>query len=387
MDLSNQINDSVKKMKSNEIVEFNLKIADIPGLISLTYGEPDFPTPRHIKDAAIKAINDDQSHYTDPRGIKPLRENAVKFLKDKYGLDYDPDTQITTTVGLAEGIHDVFTTILNPGDEVIIPTPTYPLYAANVKFNQATPVFVDTSDSNFILTPERLEATFKEHPNAKAIIINYPNNPVGNTYTKAELEALAAVIKQHQIFLISDEIYSELTYDEPHTSFGTLLPDQTIVMNGASKTFAMTGWRIGIVCGPANIISKINAVHTLINTNATDNAQYAASEAFKNGENDALEMKPTYLKRRQLLREGLEKAGFTSPEPSGGFYIFAKIPARFEQDSYQFGYQLAKEALVGIMPGAIFGPGGDGYIRFSYAASTEELTEVVKRIQKFVDTH
>ncbi|MEJ6401130.1 aminotransferase class I/II-fold pyridoxal phosphate-dependent enzyme [Nicoliella lavandulae] len=387
MDLSNKINNSVKSMKTNQIVEFNLKIADIPGLISLTYGEPDFPTPQHIKDAAIKAINENKSHYTDPRGVLPLRQNAVKFLKEKYNLDYDPDTQITTTVGLAEGIHDVFTTILNPGDEVIIPTPTYPLYAANVEFNQATPIFIDTSKDNFLLTPDKLKQTFAEHPNAKAIIINYPNNPIGNTYTKAELQALADVIKQHEVFLISDEIYSEMTYDEPHTSFGTLLPDQTIVMNGASKTFAMTGWRIGIVCGPANIISKINAVHTLINTNATDNAQYAASEAFKNGANDGQLMKQTYEKRRKLLRDGLTKAGFTSPEPSGAFYILAKIPDQFEQDSYKFGYQLAKEAKVGIMPGAIFGPGGDGYVRFSYAASTEDLTEVVKRIQKFVDEH
>lgn len=387
MDLSNEINDFSKTLKPNEIIGFNQKIAQIPHLIKLPLGEPDFPTPQHIKRAAIKAINDNQSHYTNPQGILPLRQNAAKFLKDKYDVDYDPQTQITVTAGVTEGIHDVFNTILSPGDEVLMPSPIFSLYIPNIKANGAKPVFIDVSKDHFILSPERLAAALKAHPRTKALVLNYPNNPVGNTYNQQQLEGLVKVIKKHRIFCVSDEIYSELTYDHPHVSLGKLLPDQTILFNGVSKTFAMTGWRIGLVCGPANIISKINAQHTIAIISATTNAQYAASEAFKNGEDDGQKMKAVYQKRRDILRDGLAKAGFTSPEPQGAFYIFAKIPDKYEQDSFKFAYQLAKEAHVGTIPGAVFGPGGEGHLRFSYAASTQDLKEAVRRIQAFAKAH
>lgn len=379
------VNKYVQNLKPNEIMEFNKKIAKIPDLIELTVGEPDFPTPSHIKEAAIRAIIDNHSHYTDPSGITSLRENAARFLKAKYNLHYDPSNQIIVTAGVTEGIHDTFEALLNPGDEVVLPSPIYALYAPNILINGAKPVYIDTSKNNFVLSPQKLDAVLKAHPRTKAVVINYPNNPVGNTYNKEQLLGIAKIIKKHKIFCISDEIYSELTYGSKHVSMGTLLPDQTILLNGASKTFAMTGWRIGLVCGPAWIINKINVVHITAITSTTENAQYAASEAFKNGYNDGKKMRDVYQKRRDILRQGLEKAGFTSPEPQGAFYIFAKIPDKYNQDSFAFGYQLANEAHVGAMPGVIFGAGGEGHLRFSYAVSTTKIKTAIKRIQRFVN--
>ncbi|URL61934.1 aminotransferase class I/II-fold pyridoxal phosphate-dependent enzyme [uncultured bacterium] len=385
--MSNQMSTFVQNIKPNEILSFNQKISGIPNLIKLTLGEPDFNTPDHIKQAGIKAIKDNESHYTNPRGILPLRQAISKFLKDKYGLHYNPKSQIVVTSGVTESIRAVFSAILNPGDEVIIPTPIFSIYTPNVICDGGKPVIVNVSNDNYLLTPQRLEATLKAHPKTKALVLNFPNNPVGNTYTKAQLEALANVIKKHHIFCICDEIYSELTYNQPHTSMGTLLPDQAIVMNGVSKTFAMTGWRVGFVCGPTNVITGVNNLHVLDVTSVTTCAQYAALEAFKNGYDDGPKMRKVYKKRRDILRAGLSKAGFTSPEPSGAFYIFAKIPSQFTQDSFKFAYQLAKEAHVGTIPGNAFGPGGDGHIRISYAASTDNIKEAVRRIQKFVKTH
>lgn len=384
MNLSNHMNNYVQSMQPNQLFDFDQKISDIPGIINLTFGEPDFPTPEHIKKAAIRAIENDDSHYTDPRGMETLRVTAANYLKQQYHLNYDPDTQITVTVGVSEGIHDVFLSILNPGDEVVVPTPSYPLYMPNISVTGAKLVFVNTEQDDYKLTPQRLERTLEEHPKAKALLLNYPNNPIGNTYSKDELKALGSVIKKHPIFCVCDEIYSELTYDCKHCSLAPFIPDQAIVMNGVSKAFAMTGWRVGLVCGPQEIIKRINAIHSDIVTSVNTNAQYAAVEAFKNGKPDSLRMRKIYQQRRDILRKGIAEVGFTSPKPSGAFYIFAKIPSEFTQDSVKFAYQLAKEAKVGSIPGVVFGPGGEGHIRFSYAASTASLREVVKRIQKFV---
>ena len=387
MDMSNQLNHFAGSMKPSEILTFNQKISNLPNLIKLTLGEPDFNTPEHVKDAAIKAIRDNHSHYANPRGILPLRKAAAKFLSDKYNLHYDPKTQIQVTTGVSQGIHSVFEAILNPGDEVIIPTPIFGFYIPNVIKNGGKPVFVNLSKDNYILTPQRLENVLKHHHHVKAIVMNYPNNPVGNTYTRQQLVALAKVIKKYHIFCVSDEIYSELTYVHPHTSMGEILPDQDIMMNGVSKTFAMTGYRIGIVCGPSKVINAVANMSCITTTAASTPIQYAAAEAFRNGENDGLKMRKIYKQRRDLLRNGLAKAGFTSPEPSGAFYIFAKIPGQFTQNSLKFATQLAKEARVGVVPGNAFGPGGEGHLRISYAASTDDIKEAVKRIQAFVKKH
>ncbi|BAP84669.1 aspartate aminotransferase [Paucilactobacillus hokkaidonensis JCM 18461] len=369
----------------SDILKFNQEIADIPDIVKLTLGEPDFNTPEHVKKAAIKSIENNESHYTNSRGTQGLREAATGFLNQKYGLNYDPDTQILVTTGATEAIYSALTAILNPGDTVIIPTPIFPLYIPIAMLNGAKPVFVDTSDNGFVLSPEKLAAAIEANKDTvKAIILNFPNNPTGVTYKRADLEKLAAVISQHDIFCLSDEIYSELTYDGQHVSMGTILPEQTLLLNGVSKSHAMTGWRIGLLCGPADVITQIGKVHQFAITSATTNAQAAAEEAFKNGPDDGAKMRVTYQKRRDLLLAGLQKAGFTCANPNGAFYLFAKIPAGLTNDSWKFCYDLAKEAKVAVIPGASFGPGGEGYVRISYAASTEDLTKAIKRIQAYV---
>lgn len=388
MDMSKRMNNFAKSLSTEDPIDaMTAEFNKIPGMITLTIGEPNFNTPEHIKKAAIKAIEDNHSHYPDVQGVPALRKATADFMHDKYGLSYDPKTQVLVTLGVTEAIHAVFASIINPGDDVIIPTPAYPFYKPNAQAVGAHVVEIDTSKDNFILTPQRLEATLKQYPHAKALVLNYPNNPVGNVYSKDQLTGLAKVIKKYGIFCVCDEIYSELSYDSKHVSMGNIIPDQAIVMNGASKSFAMTGWRIGLVFGPAPVIRQMNALNSFFTNGITTCAQYAAAEGFKNGRDDGLKMRDVYKKRRDILRAGLDKAGFTSPEPGGAFYIFAKIPSQFNQNSLQFAKQLAKEARVGAMPGSTFGPGGEGHLRFSYATSTDNIRTAVKRIQKFVKYH
>lgn len=384
MKLLNHINTYARQIKKNEIVGFNENISEVPDLIKLTLGQPDFNTPEHIKKAGMRSIENNDNHYENSRGLFELRENAAQFLSDKYNLNYDPKTQVVVTTGVTEGIHTVMNTILNPGDEVIVPTPIFPLYVLNILNRGAKPILVNISKDNYILTAQRLKQTLKEHPKVKALILNYPNNPVGNTYSKEQLSAIANVIRNKPIFCICDEIYSALVYGVKHVSMASILPEQTIMMTGVSKTFAMTGWRIGLICGPADIMDRINIMHMLNVTAVTSSSQYAASEAFKNGDDDIKRMQKIYLNRRNILRAGLKAAGFTSPEPQGTFYIFAKIPAQYDQNSVRFGYRLAKEAHVGTIPGSAFGPGGEGHLRISYAVNTPDLKKAVHRIQTFV---
>lgn len=383
--LSDKMNKRVAALTPAAILTFNQKISTIPDIVKLTLGEPDFNTPEHVKQAAVKAIDDNESHYTNSRGTEGLRKEAAGFLNKKYGLNYDPATQVLMTAGATGAIYSSLTAMLNPGDTVIIPTPIFPLYIPIVLLAGAKPVFVDTSDNGFVLSPEKLQAAIDANKDTvKAVILNFPNNPTGVTYHKDDLQKLADVISKYDMICLSDEIYSELTYDGTHVSMGTILPEQTLVMNGVSKSHAMTGWRIGMICGPEDIISEVAKVSEFTITSLATNTQAAAEEAFKNGFNDAQPMKETYLKRRDLLVDGLEQAGFTCPKPTGAFYVFAKIPEGLDQHSVDFCYDLAKEAKVALIPGKFFGAGGEGYVRISYAASTEALQTAVSRIQKYV---
>lgn len=386
--LSDSMKKELKQIQPSSILKFNQEISQVPDMVKLTIGEPDFNTPDHVKQAAIQSIENNESHYTNSRGTEGLRKAASKFLKDKYNVNYDPETQILVTTGATEGIFSSLTAMLNPGDTVIIPTPIFPQYIPVAILNGAKPIFLDTSDNGFILSPEKLQATIEANKDTvKAVVLNFPSNPTGVTYNREELQALADVLKQYDIFVLSDEIYSELTYGERHVSMGELLPEQTVLLNGVSKSHAMTGWRIGLVCGPVDVISEIGKVHQFAITSATANAQAAAEEAFKNGPDDGVAMRKIYQQRRDLLLAGLKEAGFECANPKGAFYLFAKIPANLNQDSVAFCYELAKEAKVAVIPGASFGPGGEGYVRISYAASTEELKKAIERIQKFVDQH
>ncbi len=371
--LSETMKHELKQIQPSSILKFNQEISQIPDMVKLTIGEPDFNTPDHVKQAAIRSIENNESHYTDSRGTDGLRKAASKFLHDKYNVTYDPETQILVTTGATEGIFSSLTAMLNPGDTVIIPTPIFPLYIPDTLLNGAKPIFLDTSDNGFILSPEKLQATIEANKDTvKAVVLNFPSNPTGVTYSRKDLQAIADVIKQYDIFVLSDEIYSELTYGERHVSMGELLPEQTILLNGVSKSHAMTGWRIGLVCGPVDVITEIGKVHQFAITSATANAQAAAEEAFKNGPDDGVAMRKIYQQRRDLLLAGLKKAGFECASPKGAFYLFAKIPANLNQDSVAFCYELAKEAKVAVIPGASFGAGGEGYVRISYAASTED---------------
>ncbi|WP_203651538.1 aminotransferase class I/II-fold pyridoxal phosphate-dependent enzyme [Secundilactobacillus yichangensis] len=386
--LSESMKHELKQIQPSSILKFNQEISQIPDMVKLTIGEPDFNTPDHVKQAAIRSIENNESHYTNSRGTEGLRKAASKFLNDKYNVNYDPASQILVTTGATEGIFSSLTAMLNPGDTVIIPTPIFPLYIPIVALNGAKPIFLDTSDNGFILSPEKLQATIEANKDTvKAVVLNFPSNPTGVTYNREELQALADVLKKYDIFVLSDEIYSELTYGEHHVSMGELLPEQTVLLNGVSKSHAMTGWRIGLVCGPVDVITEIGKVHQFAITSATANAQAAAEEAFKNGPDDGVAMRKIYQQRRDLLLAGLKKAGFECANPKGAFYLFAKIPANLNQDSVAFCYELAKEAKVAVIPGASFGPGGEGYVRISYAASTDDLKKAVERIQKFVDQH
>ncbi|MFC6164237.1 aminotransferase class I/II-fold pyridoxal phosphate-dependent enzyme [Lactiplantibacillus dongliensis] len=382
--LVQHMNDRLSEIQPSDILAFNAEIANIPGIVRLTLGEPDFNTPEHVKQAAIDSINNNESHYAPSNGTPALRQAAANFLAKKYGVNYDPDNEVIITAGATGGIYTALSSILNPGDEVLIPTPIFPLYIAIAKLAGATPVFMDTSANGFVLSPEQLKQALADHPKAKAVVLNFPSNPTGVTYRAADLKALAAVLADKPIFVLSDEIYSELTYGETHVSIASYLPEQTILLNGVSKSHAMTGWRIGIMCAPKAITAQLGKIHQFTVTTTTANAQAAATEALSKGMDDAQTMKQEYQARRDYLYEALNKLGFKSAKPEGAFYLFSKIPAGLPQDSMAFCRELAHEARVALIPGSSFGPGGEGYVRISYAASMDSLKTAVERIATYV---
>ncbi|RBQ00107.1 aminotransferase class I/II-fold pyridoxal phosphate-dependent enzyme [Bifidobacterium xylocopae] len=387
MTMADMTNELVRAQKPSDILGFNAEISAIEGIVKLTLGEPDFPTPDHVKQAAIRSIEADLSHYTPSRGLRTLRQAAAGFLHERYGVSYDPDSQVLVTAGATGGIYSVLTAVLNPADTVLIPTPIFPLYIPIARMAGGRTVLMDTSDDGFVLTPDKLEAAIQSDPeHAKVLVLNFPTNPTGVTYTREQLEALAVVARRHDLIVLSDEIYSELTYEGAHVSMGEVLPERTIVLNGVSKSHAMTGWRIGIAAGPADLIEQVGKVSEFSITCATANAQYAALEAFANGRDDAEPMRRAYQRRRDFMVTALREAGLGVIDPQGAFYLFVELSERMK-DSWKFAYSLAREAKVALIPGASFGPGGDGYVRLSYAASMEDLRTAAGRINHYMGTH
>ena len=378
---------SVVAIKQQDIFKFNAKAKSIPGAVNMTVGEPNFPTPDHIKKAAIAAIDENKTHYTVPEGDHELLHAVATYLHDKYDLNYDPESQILATAGVTEGVFSVFNAILQTGDEVLLPSPSFTIYGPDANFNGASPVYLDTSKTGFKMTPEMLAEVLRTNPRIKILLLNYPSNPTGVSYTKAELEALAEVLKKHDVFVVSDEIYSELTYNFKHVSFGTILPEQTILLNGLSKSHAMTGWRFGVVCGPAEVIAQINKIHELATTSITSITQYAALEAYKNGYDDPIPMRKEYQARRDILPKGLKELGFDCPDPDGAFYLFIKIPEGLEQDDVKFANELLEEEHLAILPGSFFGIGGEGHLRLSYAASMDSINACLDKLGDFVKKH
>ena len=386
MDLTKRFNKQLDKIQVSLIRQFDQAISEIPGVLRLTLGEPDFTTPDHVKEAAKRAIDQNQSYYTGMSGLLTLRQAASDFVREKYQLDYNPENEILVTIGATEALSATLTAILEEGDKVLLPAPAYPGYEPIVNLVGAEIVEIDTTENGFVLTPEMLEkAILEQGDKLKAVILNYPANPTGITYSREQLEALAAVLRKYEIFVVCDEVYSELTYTgENHVSLGTMLRDQAIIINGLSKSHAMTGWRLGFIFAPANFTAQLIKSHQYLVTAANTMAQHAAVEALTAGKDDAEPMKKEYIQRRDYIIDKMTDLGFEIIKPDGAFYIFAKIPAGYNQDSFAFLKDFAQKKAVAFIPGAAFGQYGEGYVRLSYAASMETIREAMKRLEEYM---
>ncbi|AMM92279.1 aminotransferase A [Peribacillus simplex] len=375
------INPLVKDVQISGIRKFYNMVADIEGTISLTIGQPDFPTPMHIKEAAKKAVDNDYTVYTHNAGYLELREAASEYIKDKYKLGYDPANEVIVTSGASEGIDITFRTILIPGNEVILPGPVYPGYEPIIKMCGATPIYADTTKNGFRLTADIIEKYITDQ--TRCIVLPYPSNPTGVTLSAEELLDIAELVKGKDIFILADEIYSELVFDQEHVSIATFLKEQTIVLNGLSKSHSMTGWRIGLLFAPVAISQHILKVHQYNVTCASSISQRAALAALTAGKDDAIPMKTEYARRRDYVYSRLEAMKLEIVKPNGAFYFFIKLPEGYTS-SIDFCLDLVKQERVAVVPGDAFSPLGEGYFRISYAYSMETLEKALDRIEAFL---
>ncbi len=377
------LNDQVKNIQISGIRKIANKVASLPGTLSLTIGQPDFPTPAHIMEAAHRAIDEGRTTYTPNPGLPELREAAAAFVARKYGLNYRGLDEVIVTNGASEALDITLRTILSPGDEVILPVPIYPGYEPLIRLSGGIPVLADTRNSGFKLTAEVLKPYLTER--TKAVILGYPSNPTGRVMSRKELEAVADLLKERDLFIISDEIYSELIYDTPHVSIAALpgMRERTIVINGLSKSHSMTGWRIGFTLAPTEITQHMVKVHQYNVTCASSISQYAALEALTVGVDDALPMREEYRKRRDYVHRRLTDMGIPLEKPEGAFYLFPSI-AHFGLSSMDFTLKLLEEHGVAVVPGDAFSSYGEGYIRLSYAYGQDVLEQGLDKIERFV---
>ncbi|HJF53918.1 MAG TPA: aminotransferase class I/II-fold pyridoxal phosphate-dependent enzyme [Limosilactobacillus coleohominis] len=383
--MENYVNKDVKEIRPSAIRDFDMQISSIPGLVKLTLGEPDFNVPEHVKQAAIRGIQANDSHYGPAAGKLELRKAVANYLKDTRNVDYNPEDEVLITNGGTEALTAITFSLLNPGDKVLVPTPVFSLYFPIITLTGAECIQVDTSADDFVLTPEKLQSELDQHGDVKMIILNYPCNPTGRAYPEDLLRKLGKILHDHNVLIVADEMYSELTYDQEHFSLATIYPEQTLLVSGLSKSHAMTGWRLGYIAGPSALISQIYKIHGFLVTCVNDIAQDAAIEALNNGRQDPDAFRAEYKKRRDYVVSRMEKMGFDIATPEGAFYVFAKIPAQFGNDDFNFALDLAKKAKVGVIPGSAFGAGGEGYIRISYAASDEKLAKAMDYIESYLD--
>ena len=385
--VKNVVNKTIAPMGISQIRYFAQKFSKIPGIIKLTLGEPDFNVPEHVKEAAIKSINDNDSHYSEQRGILGLRKAISGYLNKRYDVNYDPETEIIVTIGGTEAIFVSLAAIINPGDKVIVPTPTFALYIPIIKVLGGIPVQVDTTPDGFRLTGKKLQEVIDREgeDKVKAMILNFPGNPTGFEYSKDQLEEIVDVVKDKPMYILTDEIYAELTYGVKHTSMTQLLPEKTILVNGLSKSHAMTGYRIGYVAAPADFVENAGKMHAYTVTCPSNPAQYAAQEALTNGIDDPQDMKVIYEERRDYIVAQLNDIGYKTLMPQGAFYTFSEIPAEFGLSSVEFAEKLAEEGKVGVTPGVAFGEGGEGHFRMSYASSMEDIKEAMSRLKAFTE--
>jgi len=383
--MRNPLADKVVEIKPSGIRKFFDIVSEMKDAISLGVGEPDFDTPWHIRAEGIHSLEKGKTFYTSNSGLVELRREICNYMKRKQGITYDPVKEVLITVGGSEAIDIGLRAMLNPGDEVLIPQPSYVSYEPCTVLAGGTPVIIDLKAENeFRLTAKELEDAITEK--TKVLILPFPNNPTGAIMERKDLEAIAEVIIKHDIFVMSDEIYSELTYKDEHVSIATLpgMQERTIVINGFSKAYAMTGWRLGYACGPRVILEQMTKIHQFAIMCAPTTSQYAAVDALKNGDEDVKMMRDSYNQRRRYLINAFRQMGLECFEPYGAFYVFPCIK-EFGMTSEEFATRFLEEEKVAAVPGTAFGDSGEGFLRISYAYSLENLKIAIGRLERFVD--
>ena len=383
--MTKPLSEAVEKLKPSGIRKFFDLVSEMKDAISLGVGEPDFDTPWHIRDEGIFALERGKTFYTSNTGLKELRKEICSYLLRRQQLEYNPDKEILVTVGGSEAIDIGLRALINPGDEVIIPQPSYVSYEPCAILAGAKPVIINLKAENeFRLTADELKNAIT--PKTKVLILPFPNNPTGAIMERKDLEEIAEVLIEHDIYVMSDEIYAELTYKGEHLSIASLegMKERTILINGFSKAYAMTGWRLGYACAPERIIKQMTKIHQFAIMCAPTTSQYAAIEALKNGDDDVKEMKQAYNQRRRFLVNAFKEIGLNCFEPFGAFYVFPCIK-EFKMTSEEFATKFLEEEKVAVVPGNAFGESGEGYVRISYAYSLDNLKTAIERLKKFIE--
>ena len=384
--MRNAISKKIEGIQPSGIRKFFDVVREMPDAISLGVGEPDFDTPYSVREEGIYALEKGRTFYTSNAGLKELREEISRYLKRKYSLDYDADDEIMVTVGGSEAIDVALRCMVDPGDEVLIPTPCYVSYLPCAVMADAVPKMIELKAENqFKLTRQELIDSITDK--TKILMLAFPNNPTGAIMTREELEELVPVIIEHDLYVISDEIYSELTYDNKHCSIASLpgMKERTVTINGFSKAFAMTGWRLGYACAPKEIMKQMIKLHQFAIMCAPTNSQFAAIEALRNCDDDVDRMVEAYNQRRRFLLNSFKEMGIDCFEPFGAFYVFPSI-AKFGMTSEEFANRLLREQKLAVVPGTAFGECGEGFVRISYAYSIENLKQGMDRIRKFIES-
>lgn len=382
--MRNPLSKLVMEIEPSGIRRFFDVANTMENVISLGVGEPDFDTPWHIREEGIYSLEKGRTYYTSNAGLLPLREAISTYLSERFDLPYEPD-EILVTVGGSEAIDIGFRAMLDPGDEVIIPEPCFVSYLPCVKMAGGVPVRVSLEEKDeFKLTGKKLEEAITDK--TKMVVLPFPNNPTGAVMSAGELQVIADLVKKHDLFVMSDEIYSELSYQGKHVSIASLpgMAERSVVINGFSKSFAMTGWRLGYAAAPREIITQMTKIHQYVIMSAPTTSQYAAVEALKNGIGDVERMRESYDQRRRFLVKELNEMGLPCFEPYGAFYVFPNI-SKFGMTSEEFATKLLREQLVAVVPGDAFGQCGEGFLRISYAYSIDNLKRALEKIQKFID--
>lgn len=387
IDYSSLLSPTVTELPQSGIRKFFDMLGDMKDVVALTVGQPDFVTPWHIREAGIESLERGKTYYTSNAGLPELRRAISDYLTRRFDIEpYDPNNEVVVTVGGSEAIDIAMRAVLTPGDEVIIPTPAFVCYEPLARMTGATPVIIETKvEDRFKLTPEALRAAIT--PRTKMLVLPYPNNPTGAIMTEKELGEIADVLRDTNILVLSDEIYAEMTYGKKHTSIAAIegMRERTILVSGFSKSYAMTGWRLGYLCAPAPLAKQMLKLHQYAIMCAPTTAQFAAVEAMDNGDADVEEMVDEYDRRRKYLYDGLKKIGIECFEPEGAFYIWPQI-GKFGLTSEEFCTRLLHEQGCAIVPGTAFGACGEGFARISYAYSIKHITQALERIEKFVAT-